>query len=141
MIKSSERFSTDKGADGRKQILSYSINFGRCIYCGLCAEVCPELAIVHGERIENASEQRAQYGSKKELLQSHAHVSEYGGFGSISFHADERVKATPLSYMPTTESSADSINTATNPAESSHTESAPTDPTDTDSLSKETSHV
>ena len=26
---------------------------GRCIFCGYCAEVCPELAIVHGGRYEN----------------------------------------------------------------------------------------
>lgn len=27
------RIITDRGEDGRKKILDYSINFGRCIYC------------------------------------------------------------------------------------------------------------
>jgi len=45
----------------RKEVTEYTINFGRCIFCGYCAEVCPELAIVHGGRYETASEQRASF--------------------------------------------------------------------------------
>ena len=92
------RIITDKGEDGRKKILNYSINFGRCIYCGLCAEVCPELAIVHGDLVENASTQRAFFGFKPQLLEHKSSLLEFGGFGSISVNADERVKTTPLSY-------------------------------------------
>ena len=47
--------------NSRKEVLQYTINMGRCIFCGYCAEVCPELAIVHGGRYENASEQRAHF--------------------------------------------------------------------------------
>ncbi len=87
------------GEDGRKKILDYSINFGRCIYCGLCAEVCPELAIIHGNRFENASVQRAHFGFKPELLESQSSLIEYGGFGSVSYNANERMIKTPLSYV------------------------------------------
>nr|WP_317403679.1 NADH-quinone oxidoreductase subunit NuoI [uncultured Helicobacter sp.] len=93
------RIITDKGEDGRKKILDYSINFGRCIYCGLCAEVCPELAIIHGNRFENASVQRAHFGFKPELLESQSSLVEYGGFGSVSYNANERMIKTPLSYV------------------------------------------
>lgn len=93
------RIITDRGEDGRKKILDYSINFGRCIYCGLCAEVCPELAIIHGNRFENASVQRAHFGFKPELLESQSSLIEYGGFGSVSYNADERMIKTPLSYV------------------------------------------
>ena len=92
------RIITDKGEDGRKKILNYSINFGRCIYCGLCAEVCPELAIVHGDLVENASTQRAFFGFKPQLLEHKSSLLEFGGFGSNSVNAEERVKTTPLSY-------------------------------------------
>lgn len=93
------RIITDRGEDGRKKILDYSINFGRCIYCGLCAEVCPELAIIHGNRFENASVQRAHFGFKPELLESQSSLVEYGGFGSVSYNANERMIKTPLSYV------------------------------------------
>lgn len=93
------RIITDRGEDGRKKILDYSINFGRCIYCGLCTEVCPELAIIHGNRFENASVQRAHFGFKPELLESQSSLIEYGGFGSVSYNANERMIKTPLSYV------------------------------------------
>ena len=108
------RIITDRGEDGRKKILDYSINFGRCIYCGLCAEVCPELAIIHGNRFENASVQRAHFGFKPELLESQSSLIEYGGFGSVSYNADERMIKTPLSYVLDStkqESTQDSQNT------------------------------
>ena len=87
--------------NSRKEVLEYSINLGRCIFCGYCAEVCPELAIVHGGRYENASEQRAHFGLKEDFLTPLDQLSmqeEYPGFGAISPNADERLKKTPLAY-------------------------------------------
>lgn len=88
---------------GRKIVESYSINLGRCIYCGLCAEVCPELAIVHGARYENAAEQRAGFVLKDDLLTPidsalRGESCEFSGFGSVSMEADKNVKQTPLGY-------------------------------------------
>ena len=87
--------------NSRKEVLDYSINFGRCIFCGYCAEVCPELAIVHGGRFENASEQRAHFAIKDDLLTPIDKLKqqvEFSGFGAVSPDADERIKKTPLQY-------------------------------------------
>lgn len=97
------RMDTKLGEDGRKQVLEYTINFGRCIFCGYCAEVCPELAIVHGPRYENASEQRAHFGLKEDMLTpldefKAGKQKEYPGFGAVSPNADENIKKTPLAY-------------------------------------------
>ena len=89
--------------NSRKEVEQYTINLGRCIFCGYCAEVCPELAIVHGSDYENASEQRAHYAAKDDLLtpldmfKSNAQ-QEFAGFGSLSKDADKFVKKTPLAY-------------------------------------------
>lgn len=92
---------TKEGEDGRKKVLEYSINYGRCVYCGLCAEVCPELAIVHGSEYENASEQRAYFGLKEDLLTPISELKsqvEFSGFGSLGEDADRFVKKTPTAY-------------------------------------------
>jgi NADH-quinone oxidoreductase subunit I len=94
---------TNIDANGRKEVTEYSINLGRCIFCGYCAEVCPELAIVHGGRYENASDQREHFTTFEDMLtpldtmRANAQV-EFEGFGAITPHEDERVKKTPLSY-------------------------------------------
>jgi NADH-quinone oxidoreductase subunit I len=87
--------------NSRKEVTEYSINLGRCIFCGYCAEVCPELAIVHGERYENASEQRAHFVIKDDMLTpmdwlTSGQQQEYPGFGAIT--PNESVKLTPLAY-------------------------------------------
>lgn len=95
------RMDTKIDENSRKEVLEYSINFGRCIFCGYCAEVCPELAIVHGGGYENASEQRAHYVLKEDLLTPIDKLklqSEYEGFGAVSPDADEKIKKTPLEY-------------------------------------------
>lgn len=95
------RMDTKIDENSRKEVLEYSINFGRCIFCGYCAEVCPELAIVHGGRYENASEQRAHFVIKEDLLtplDKLAQQQEYPGFGAVSPDADEKIKKTPLAY-------------------------------------------
>lgn len=87
---------------GRKRVINYSINYGRCVYCGLCADVCPELAIVHGSEYENASEQRAYFGFKNDLLTPKEELKdqvEFSGYGSLREDADKFVKATPNAYV------------------------------------------
>ena len=96
---------TSLGADGRKKVDNYSINLGRCVYCGLCADVCPEIAIVHGCEYELASEQRAYYGFKEDLLIRgenlclNGAVQEFAGYGSLDENADARIKVTPNAYI------------------------------------------
>ena len=58
--------------------------------------------------------QRAHFGFKPELLESQSSLIEYGGFGSVSYNADERMIKTPLSYVLDStkqESTQDSQNT------------------------------
>ncbi|QKG29631.1 NADH-quinone oxidoreductase subunit NuoI [Campylobacter sp. RM16187] len=88
--------------NGRKRVVNYSINYGRCVYCGLCADVCPEIAIVHGSEYENASEQRAYFGFKDDLLTPKDKLCEqveFPGYGSLREDADKFVKATPNAYI------------------------------------------
>ncbi len=97
------RLETKKDKNSRKEVVQYTINFGRCIYCGYCAEVCPELAIVHGDSYEHASEQRAHFGLKEDMLtpldEFRANKQkEFPGFGALSPNADELIKKTPLAY-------------------------------------------
>ncbi|WP_297948144.1 NADH-quinone oxidoreductase subunit NuoI [uncultured Campylobacter sp.] len=96
---------TSLGADGRKKVDNYSINLGRCVYCGLCADVCPEIAIVHGCEYELASEQRAYYGFKEDLLIRGENLclngaaQEFVGYGSLDENAGARIKVTPNAYI------------------------------------------
>jgi NADH-quinone oxidoreductase subunit I len=95
------RMDTRYDENQRKEVVEYTINFGRCIFCGYCAEVCPELAIVHGGRYEVASEQRASFGLFEDMLtpiDNLKNQKEYPGFGAPSPNADENIKKTPLAY-------------------------------------------
>lgn len=97
------RMDTRLDENSRKEVTEYTINFGRCIFCGYCAEVCPELAIVHGGEYENASEQRAGFALKEDMLTpldtfKQGKQKEYSGFGALSVNADQNVKKTPLAY-------------------------------------------
>ncbi len=88
---------------GRKVVRGWTLNLGRCIYCGYCAEVCPELAITHGQDYENVSEQRAHFAAMPDLVTPMdvfraGKQKPYPGFGSISPNADENIKKTPLAY-------------------------------------------
>ncbi len=94
---------TKYGAKGRKVVNSWTLNLGRCIYCGYCAEVCPELAITHGQEYEVASEQRAQFLGMADLVTpmdifKAGKQTEFKGFGSVSPNADENIKKAPLAY-------------------------------------------
>src|SRR3990172_7655704 len=46
---------------GKKMVLaSYDINIGRCMYCGLCVEVCPPKSLKHTAGYEMASTSRGE---------------------------------------------------------------------------------
>lgn len=97
------RMDTRVDENSRKEVTEYTINFGRCIFCGYCAEVCPELAIVHGGEYENASEQRAHFALKNDMLTPMDEFlagkqQEFPGYGALSKDADKNVKKTPLAY-------------------------------------------
>ena len=97
------KMDTSVDENGRKEVSEYTINFGRCIFCGYCAEVCPELAIVHGGDYENISEQRAHYALKDDMLTPldtfrTGGQEEFPGFGALHQNADQLVKKTPLAY-------------------------------------------
>ena len=81
--------------------MEYTVNLGRCIFCGYCAEVCPELAIVHTDRYENASDQREHFTTIEDMLtplDKMTAQTEFEGFGAVTPHEDERVKKRPLAY-------------------------------------------
>ncbi len=97
------QIDTKYGSKGRKVVRGWTLNLGRCIYCGYCAEVCPELAITHGQDYENVAEQRAHYAALPDLVTpmdsfKAGKQKQYPGFGSLSPNASENVKKTPLAY-------------------------------------------
>ena len=95
------RLDTKIDENSRKEVVEYTINLGRCIFCGFCEEACPVDAIVHGLRIENASEQREHFVLKEDLhtpFEELQNQLEYQGFGAISPDADKKIKKTPLAY-------------------------------------------
>jgi NADH-quinone oxidoreductase subunit I len=49
-----------RGADKKLVLCSYEINIGRCMYCGLCVEVCPVNSLVHTSGYEMASVARGE---------------------------------------------------------------------------------
>ena len=49
-----------RGADKKMVLASYDINIGRCMYCGLCVEVCPPKSLKHTAGYEMASETRGE---------------------------------------------------------------------------------
>ena len=130
---------TSLGSDGRKKVDNYSINLGRCVYCGLCADVCPEIAIVHGCEYELASEQRAYYGFKEDLLIRGENLclngaaQEFAGYGSLDENAGARIKMTPNAYIKSDAASDESslksagLNLKSSAVESSKKEGAASD--------------
>jgi NADH-quinone oxidoreductase subunit I len=89
---------TSLGEDGRKKVASYTINLSRCVYCGFCADVCPELAIVCGQEYEVASENKILFGTKAEFLTDDKFLkdqTEFEGYGALPKNASSLVKKTP----------------------------------------------
>jgi len=55
--------------NGTRRIEEYVINYGRCMYCGICEENCPTQALVHTTNYELAVRDSAQLGvGKRQLL-------------------------------------------------------------------------
>jgi NADH-quinone oxidoreductase subunit I len=55
-------------ADGRRYAAWFRINFGRCIYCGLCEEACPTSAIQLTPDFENCRRNILEMVFEKEDL-------------------------------------------------------------------------
>ena len=55
----------------RKVIDVYDVDLGHCLFCGLCAEVCPEEAIVLSRRYEASYYRRAETILRKDDLLRH----------------------------------------------------------------------
>jgi len=49
-----------RGADKKMVLAFYDINIGRCMYCGLCVEVCPVKSLTHTSGYEMASTDRGE---------------------------------------------------------------------------------
>ncbi|MEI6846164.1 MAG: NADH-quinone oxidoreductase subunit I [Candidatus Firestonebacteria bacterium] len=46
-------------ADNKRKTSSYTVDFGRCMYCGLCVESCPKKCLIHTTDYEFVSYDRA----------------------------------------------------------------------------------
>jgi NADH-quinone oxidoreductase subunit I len=58
--------------NGRRHAVWFRINFGRCIYCGLCEEACPTSAIQLTPDFENCKRDiLSLVFEKKDLLVDH----------------------------------------------------------------------
>jgi NADH-quinone oxidoreductase subunit I len=50
-----------RGADKKLVLVFYDINVMRCMYCGLCVEVCPPKSLVHTGDYEKALFDRGDF--------------------------------------------------------------------------------
>jgi NADH-quinone oxidoreductase subunit I len=70
-----------EAADGRRQAAWFRINFTRCIFCGLCTEACPTLAIQVTNDYELAGREPLKLVYEKEdLLVDHCGQNEEYNF-------------------------------------------------------------
>ena len=60
-------------SNAEKMPLEFEINMLRCIYCGMCQEVCPEEAIHVGWHYENAEYSRDRFVYDLERLCAQTH--------------------------------------------------------------------
>ncbi|MEI7903838.1 MAG: NADH-quinone oxidoreductase subunit I [Candidatus Firestonebacteria bacterium] len=53
---------------GKRKTSKYTINFGRCMYCGLCVESCPKKCLVHTPDFEFCTYDRETLILEKDKL-------------------------------------------------------------------------
>ncbi len=96
--------------DGRRYPLWFRINFARCIYCGLCEEACPTLAIQLTPEFEFCKYAVLDFVYEKEdLLVDHGGKNKdydfyrHSGVGSVhpkGAHTNEEPPVDVKSNMP-----------------------------------------
>ena len=67
--------------DAKKFSYFYHINETRCLYCGLCVEVCPVEALIMSHHFEMATDNRAEtiYDKSKILAMGKTYMAELNG--------------------------------------------------------------
>lgn len=55
------------GEDKKKKLQSYTVDMGRCMYCGICVEVCPFGANYWDQNYERSVYDRKQLIERKDL--------------------------------------------------------------------------
>jgi len=48
------KLTSEKDENNKKVLKSYHMDVGRCLFCGMCAEVCPTKALTVTQEYENA---------------------------------------------------------------------------------------
>jgi len=48
------KLTSEKDENNKKVLKSYHMDVGRCLFCGMCTEVCPTKAITVTQEYENA---------------------------------------------------------------------------------------
>ena len=76
--------------DGRRYPEAFRINFNRCIFCGLCAEACPTLALQMSTNFE-----MAETDSRDLIYEKHDLLVDHGGkYPDYSFWEEAGVAVT-----------------------------------------------
>ncbi len=80
--------------DGRRYARWFRINFGRCIYCGLCEEACPTSAIQLTPDFENVQREilTLVFEKKDLLVDSCGKDASYNFYDYAGVTTDERGK-------------------------------------------------
>lgn len=55
------------GDDKKRKLISFTVDMGKCMYCGLCVEVCPFSANYWDQSYERSVFDRAQLIERKDL--------------------------------------------------------------------------
>ncbi len=48
------KLTSEKDENNKKVLKSYHMDVGRCLFCGMCAEVCPTKALTVTQEFENS---------------------------------------------------------------------------------------